>query len=177
VLAIRGGDSCARKLAGSYCLRVFIRARIIYAKQEGGVISDYFAEMYVAGRFADAGWNVYFPRRDKGFDFIVSRPTIDRMQLLRPVQVKGKYPTSGKVDKDVYGYIGDLSQLHEDMVLSIPFFPSNATGAVPIYVAYLPYSEISTQRSRGFACQPAKFCNGVAVPRDRYVRFFDEAGL
>jgi hypothetical protein len=141
------------------------------------VISDYFAEMYVAGRFADVGWNVYFPRRDKGFDFIVTRPTVDRMQLLRPVQVKGKFPTSGKLDKNVYGFIGDLTQLHEDMVLAIPYFPSNANGAVPTCVAYLPYSEISTQRSRGFACQPAKFCDGVAVPRRDYARFFDEAGL
>ena len=23
-------------------------------------VSDYFAELYVAGRFADAGWNVFF---------------------------------------------------------------------------------------------------------------------
>jgi len=38
-------------------------------------VSDFFAELYVAGRFADAGWNVYFPRRDRGFDFIASRLT------------------------------------------------------------------------------------------------------
>lgn len=37
-------------------------------------VSDYFAELYVAGRLADAGWNVYFPHRDKGFDFIISNP-------------------------------------------------------------------------------------------------------
>jgi len=36
-------------------------------------VSDYFAELYVAGKFADEGWNVYFPRCDKGFDFIVSK--------------------------------------------------------------------------------------------------------
>lgn len=36
-------------------------------------VSDYFAELYVAGGFADAGWNVYFPHRDQGFDFIVSK--------------------------------------------------------------------------------------------------------
>lgn len=34
---------------------------------------DYFAELHVAGNFGDAGWNVYFPRRDKGFDFIVTK--------------------------------------------------------------------------------------------------------
>jgi hypothetical protein len=58
--------------------------------------SDYFAELYVAGRFAEAGWNVYFPRRDRGFDFIVSKALPDGQQLLRPVQVKGKYPTDEK---------------------------------------------------------------------------------
>ncbi len=26
-------------------------------------VSDYFAELYVAGRFADAGWNMYLPHR------------------------------------------------------------------------------------------------------------------
>jgi hypothetical protein len=30
--------------------------------------------MYVAGIMADYGWNVYFPRRDKSFDFIITRP-------------------------------------------------------------------------------------------------------
>ena len=34
---------------------------------------DYFAEMYVAGILADNGWNIYFPRRDNGFDFIITK--------------------------------------------------------------------------------------------------------
>jgi hypothetical protein len=34
---------------------------------------DYFAEMYVAGILADKGWNVYFPKRDIGFDFIITK--------------------------------------------------------------------------------------------------------
>jgi hypothetical protein len=57
-------------------------------------VSDYFAELYVAGKFADEGWNVYFPHRDKGFDFIVSKQDSGAVQILMPVQVKGKYPTS-----------------------------------------------------------------------------------
>src|SRR5947209_1336736 len=52
---------------------------------------DYFAEMYVAGILADNGWNIYFPRRDKGFDFIITKPIGDEI-IVRPVQVKGKYP-------------------------------------------------------------------------------------
>jgi hypothetical protein len=102
---------------------------------------DYFAEMYVAGVFADAKWNVYFPRRDKGFDFIVSRPDGKGSQILRPVQVKGKYPTNTKTDTEVYGFIGRLSQLHPEMVLAIPFFVSPSPGA-PVYVAYMPRTQI-----------------------------------
>jgi hypothetical protein len=28
------------------------------------------AELHVSGLLAEYGWNVYFPHRDKGFDFI-----------------------------------------------------------------------------------------------------------
>jgi hypothetical protein len=50
---------------------------------------DYFAELYVAGLFGDAGWAVYFPKRDVGFDFVVSKQVGARM-LIRPVQVSRK---------------------------------------------------------------------------------------
>lgn len=138
-------------------------------------VSDFFAELYIAGRFADAGWNVYFPRRDRGFDFIVSRPAAGGMQLLRPVQVKGKYPTADKTDKNVYGYIGELTELHPDMVLAIPFF-SPASAEVPTCVAYLPKGVVR-KHSRGFRCEPATFRGGTAVPRRDYAKFFDEEGL
>src|SRR2546423_1890750 len=65
---------------------------------------DYFAELFVAGRFAEAGWNVYFPHRDEGFDFLVAKNTGRGHQLIRPVQVKGKYPRRGKKNKPTYGY-------------------------------------------------------------------------
>src|SRR5438128_375171 len=64
---------------------------------------DYFAELYVAGLVADAGWNVYFPHRDRGLDFIASKTGGDGQQIIRPVQVKGKYPCKGKTDKQYYG--------------------------------------------------------------------------
>jgi hypothetical protein len=38
-----------------------------------------------AGIMADYGWNVYFPRRDKGFHFIITRPH-EGTALVRPVQ-------------------------------------------------------------------------------------------
>ena len=49
------------------------------------------AELHVAGLFAEAGWRVYFPHRDDGFDFIAAKP-VDGKIVIRPVQVKGKYP-------------------------------------------------------------------------------------
>jgi hypothetical protein len=138
-------------------------------------VSDFFAELYVAGRFADAGWNVYFPRRDRGFDFIASKALRNGMQLLRPVQVKGKYPTAEKSDKDVYGYVGELTELHPEMVLAIPFF-SETSQDVPTCIAYLPFTLIR-RHSRGFRCQPATFRNGQPIARRDYAKFFDKAGL
>jgi hypothetical protein len=138
-------------------------------------VSDYFAELYVAGRFADAGWNVYFPHRDTGFDFIITKPTKTGHDLIRPVQVKGKYPTEGKGDKPTYGYVGELSRMHPDMVLAIPFF-SKQTESIPSYVAYMPISLIRTH-SRGFRCEPASFKDGSITPRRDYAKFFDEEGL
>jgi hypothetical protein len=138
-------------------------------------VSDYFAELYVAGRFADAGWNVYFPHRDKGFDFIISKPHAEVGQLIRPVQVKGKYPTDEKGDKTVYGYIGRLTQTHPEMVLAIPFF-SKQQACIPSCVAYMPLALIR-KHQRGFRCEPASFRGGCAVPRRDYMKFFDDGGL
>lgn len=138
-------------------------------------VSDYFAELYVAGRFADAGWNVYFPHRDKGFDFIVSKPHPQVGQLIRPVQVKGKYPTAEKGDKIVYGYIGRITQTHPEMVLAIPLFSKQQTS-MPACVAYMPLGLIR-KHQRGFRCEPASFRNGCAAPRRDYMKFFDDRGL
>ena len=84
-----------------------------------------FAELYVAGLLADAGWNIYFPTRDIGFDFIATK-TVASGIIIRPVQVKGKYPTAGKRDVAYYGFGGWLSQLHQEMVLAIAFFTVRA---------------------------------------------------
>jgi hypothetical protein len=137
---------------------------------------DYFAELFVAGRFADAGWNVYFPHRDEGFDFIVAKNVGKDHQLIRPVQVKGKYPREGKTDKAVYGYVGDLSQIHPEMVLAIPFF-AGVSADIPLCIAYLPFSVVRPHATRGFRCEPAKFAGSVAVPRRDHRLFFDAEGL
>lgn len=138
-------------------------------------VTDYFAELYVAGRFADAGWDIYFPHRDKGFDFIASKETESGDYLIRPVQVKGKYPSSEKANRNVYGYVGRLTQLHPEMVLAIPFF-SKLAPSVPSCVAYMPRSLIR-KHSRGFKSQPATFRDGVPNPRRDYAKFFDDRGL
>jgi hypothetical protein len=137
---------------------------------------DYFAEMYVAGILADNGWNVYFPRRDKGFDFIITKQVGDVM-VVRPVQVKGLYPTEGKKNKGVYGYTGNLTQLHPDMVLAMPYFPTEVTGMAPIHIAYIPRGRIRKQASRGFRCVPAQFVDGMARPRRDSIPYFDRAGM
>ena len=138
-------------------------------------VSDYFAELYVAGRFADAGWNVYFPRRDRGFDFIASRMLSDKMELIRPVQVKGKYPEEGTEERDTYGYVGRLTGLHRDMVLAIPFF-THSSPENPTCIAYVPFGLIRTH-IRGFRCEPATLHAGTPRPRRDYAKFFGDAGL
>ena len=138
-------------------------------------VSDYFAELYVAGRFADAGWNVYFPHRDMGFDFIVSKELPPGQTVIRPVQVKGKYPSAEKGDKTAYGYVGRLAATHPEMVLVIPYF-SNANPGTPVCTAYMPFSQIRTH-SRGFRCQPAQYKGGDPKPRRDYTRLFDDVGL
>src|SRR3954452_6653773 len=139
------------------------------------MMRDYFAELFVAGRFAEAGWNVYFPHRDEGFDFVVAKDVGSGHQLIRPVQVKGKYPSDGKTNKLTYGYIGSLTQVHPEMVLAIPFFPV-AKEELPSCVAYLPRLLIR-RHSKGYRCQPAAFTNGIATPRRDHRRFFDHEGL
>jgi hypothetical protein len=137
---------------------------------------DYFAELYVAGLMGDNGWNVYFPKRDIGFDFIATK-TIESRVLIRPVQVKGLYPSEAKKDKTGYGYIGTLSQFHDDMALVLPYFPTDRVGPAPVCIAFMPRSEIRSQLGRGYKCFPAKFVAGRAEPRETFRKFFGLHGL
>ena len=41
-------------------------------KPQAPITRDLFAEFYVAGLLADAGWHIYLPKRDYGFDFIAT---------------------------------------------------------------------------------------------------------
>ncbi len=136
---------------------------------------DYFAEMYVAGVLADAGWQIYFPRRDVGFDFIAIHEQ-EGAPLIRPVQVKGKYPTKNKKNKKTYGFLGALTQVHQEMVLAIPYF-SHEYSKAPDCVAYMPRGQIRDSTKNRFSVSPAQFINGSAVPRRDYSKFFDEQGV
>lgn len=139
------------------------------------IVNDYSAELVVASTFAEAGWNVYFPHRDKGFDFIITKEVVGIGELIRPVQVKGKYPTNEKGDKMVYGYVGKLTKLHPEMVLAMPFYNSNNV-ILPEFIAYMPVSTIK-ECSKGYRCQPASFKNGEPVKKPYYAKFFDRDGI
>ncbi|MCR4298341.1 MAG: hypothetical protein NUV75_06270 [Gallionella sp.] len=137
---------------------------------------DYFAELYAAAIFGDAGWSVYFPKRDVGFDFVISKE-VDGQVLLRPVQVKGLYPTEKKGDKPSYGYQGELSAVHPQMVLVLTFFAATERGVAPERVAYMPYDQLKKPSRGGYRCVPAVFKSGHAVPRREFNCFFGEQGL
>jgi hypothetical protein len=136
---------------------------------------DYFAELYVAALFGDAGWSVYFPKRDVGFDFIATKEVRGEV-LLRPVQVKGLYSTAGKTDKAVYGFRGELTAVHESMVLALPYFHTENPHA-PEHCAFNPLDQCKSPTSGSVRCEPAKFAAGHAVPRRECAKYFDRSGL
>lgn len=137
---------------------------------------DYFAELYCAGIFGDAGWSVYFPKRDVGFDFIVTKD-VDGHVVLRPVQVKGLYPTKTKGNRAGYGYRGKLSSVHPEMVLVLAYFSATERGMSPEHIAYLPFRELKKLSRGGYRCLPANFESGHAIPRREFKRYFGEPGL
>lgn len=135
--------------------------------------TTYAAELTVAAQFTHAGWNTYFPQRDQGFDFVVSKSISEH--LIRPVQVKGKYPEDGKSDTSSYGYVGKLSRLHPEMVLAIPYFTSESRHH-PEIIAYIPSVELR-DHSRGYRAQPARFVDGEPQIRPGFRGFFGIEGL
>lgn len=137
---------------------------------------DEFAEQYVAGIFADAGWSVYFPRKDKGFDFIVSKKT-DAGIIIRPVQVKGKFPETTTAVRRKFGYRGKLTAIHPDMVLVIPLFNSLERFPYPDHVAYMPRTQISAVKEGTFWCGPAKLEKGKVSPKESFQHYFNKQGL
>ena len=144
-------------------------------KKKAPITRDYFAEMYVAGVLADNDWNVYFPRRDKGFDFIITKE-VEGKTIIRPVQVKGKYPEKSKTDKRTYGYKGKLTAIHKNMILAIPFFSTTGIGKSPLFTAFMPFGKIVKMEKR-YRCEPALFKDGKPLPRRDYKKYFDLQGI
>lgn len=138
---------------------------------------DAFAELYVAGLLADRGWGIYFPRRDTGIDFIATLPVGGEL-LVRPVQVKGKYAGTQKTDKAQYGFLGEITQMHDDLVLAMPFFTAEATTA-PLFTVFLPRGMIRVQPTseRPHRVYPCRFSRGRPEVRPSFARFVDAAGL
>ena len=95
--------------------------------------------------------------------------------ILRPIQVKGKYPQDGKLKKPTYGYVGKLTATHPDMVLAVPYF-SAESGNFPDHISRVPFSLIKSH-SRGYRADYAQFSNGEANPRPGFTYLFDELGL
>jgi hypothetical protein len=137
---------------------------------------DYLAELYVAGLMGDRGWSIYFPKRDDGFDFISTKAAPSGL-IMRPVQVKGLYPTLGKVDKQTYGWRGRLSQTHPDMALVLSFFSPDEKTMAPDHLAFIPFASIRPTTSGEWRSHPAIFKSGRAMPRRHYRPFFGASGL
>ena len=136
---------------------------------------DYFAELYVAGLFGDAGWSVYFPRRDVGSDFTATKPVGGNV-LIRPVQVKSLYPTAEKTDKATYGFQVELNAVHQSMVLALPFFHTNNLHA-PEHIACMPLDQSKLPSAGGVRCVPATISGGHTAPRRESVKYFGGPGL
>lgn len=137
---------------------------------------DYFAELYVAGIFGDAGWSVYFPKRDVGFDFVVSR-TVGSTHASASSTGQGLYPTAAKGDKTWYGYKGMLTAVHPDMVLALPYFAATERGVAPACIAYMPFNQIRARTRGGYRCVPASFSGGTALPRRDFKQYFNDLGF
>jgi hypothetical protein len=65
--------------------------------------------------------------------------------------------------------------MHPEMILAIPYF-SLASQNIPICVAYMPISQIKVN-SRGYRCAPAKYSESQPMPRPKFIKFFDAAGI
>jgi hypothetical protein len=134
------------------------------------------AELAIAGTFTSAGWNVYSPHRDIGFDFIATKQSLNGL-LIRPVQVKGCYLQSRK-DSAYYGRTNfELKQTHPEMVLVIPYYLPGDVLLRPKFVAFLPWSQLKVMRNGNYRAQPACIKKGEVLRRRDFAKFFDLPGI
>lgn len=135
-----------------------------------------FAELYAAGLFADRGWTVYFPRADKGFDFIATLPRGENM-LVRPVQVKGVYPEKIKKGGKPFGRTLKLTAFHPQMVLVMPFFEyTPEKAASPTHVGFFAVKPLETEDGK-HKFHPALLKGGKITIRKSYQTYFGNEGI
>lgn len=134
------------------------------------------AELIVAGQFAENGWNIYSPHRDIGFDFIATKFVKDRV-LIRPVQVKGRYPRTFRDIASLGKGAMELNQSHEEMVLAMPFFVPEGGLKKLVTVAFLPWGQLRERPDKSHRSVPARIVNGKIVARPYFEKFFDSPGL
>lgn len=135
------------------------------------------AELIVAGQFAEKGWNIYSPHRDIGIDFIATKMIAGKI-LIRPVQVKGLYP-SAFTPRAAYGKNKIvLTQQHEEMVLAMPIFLTEDGVTKMVTVAFLPMSQMRPTKDGNFRAHPSTINKDKTVsPRPHFEKFFDGPGL
>ena len=134
------------------------------------------AELAIAGTLSSAGWNVYSPHRDVGFDFIATKQT-DHGLLVRPVQVKGCYLRTRK-DCPSYGrHNFKLPQTHPEMALIMPFYSPGDVLLRPLFVAFLPWAQIRPMPNGNFRSQPARIQDRQILQRRDFAKFFDLPGI
>src|SRR6202000_2790797 len=97
--------------------------------------------------------------------------------LIRPVQVKGKFPETGANERPTYGYRGDLTLVHEGMVLAIVFFELGSTGNAPRHVAWMPWGKVRKAANGQYFCLPARRDVDGVKPRRDSRQYFDHLGL
>ncbi len=146
------------------------------ARGKGPKTRDYFAELFVAGIMGDAQWQIYFPKRDVGFDFIAAKLVQDRMRI-RPVQVRGLYPTAEKKDRSPYRWSGRLTQVHPALVVAFCYFSSDHMTVAPTCVAYVPLAQLKRPSRGGYRFDGSKLQSGVVTPRRDFAHLFGWSGL
>jgi hypothetical protein len=138
------------------------------------------AELIVAAQLVEYGWNIYSPHRDLGFDFIATLPLAGGKVLIRPVQVRGRFPEK-MTDAPYLGKLKvELSQWDDEMVLAMPFFRTDDGTQKLVSVAFMPFHQLRPKANadkQWFSCHPAKIKDGEILPRPYFKKFFDGHGI
>lgn len=128
------------------------------------------AELLVASKFRENGWEIYFPHKDDGFDFVAYNKD---KKIFRPIQVKGKYRESSN-DKVTYGYKGSLSHTHDEMVLAVVFYNKNSE---PLHFAYLKFSDIKFTKKGDAKAEVCCIKDNKIKPRRDFSFLFGLEGM